>query len=191
VKLRSLPIFLAFFVMGFVDSVGALVGYAREQFHLSGTMAGLLPFFGFAAFALVSVPAGVLVDRRGKKVVLGLGLALVLLGELLPVLSAERYALLVPARGVALASLFVAGLAFANIWPLVFSLAIEERPGRAGELSGLMCMAIFGGALLPLLMGRLADLASVRAAFLVPLGGFAYLSFLAFFQPRETAEARP
>jgi FHS family L-fucose permease-like MFS transporter len=49
-------------------------------------------------------------------------------------------------------------------------------------------MAISGGALLPLLMGHLADLYSVRIAFLVPLACFAYLSFLAF-APSRTAKA--
>ena len=111
-NLRSLPIFLAFFVMGFVNSVGALVGYAREQFHLTGLEAGLLPFFGFAAFALASVPAGVLVDRRGKKPVLVLGLALVVLGEVLPFFFLSRYEYLLAAIfliGVGMTVLQVAG----------------------------------------------------------------------------------
>ena len=66
-KLRTMPIFFAFFVMGFVDAVGTLVGFAKEEYQLSGFMAGLLPFFGFIAFALVSVPGGVLMDKKGKK----------------------------------------------------------------------------------------------------------------------------
>ena len=66
-KMRTLPIFFAFFVMGFVDAVGTLVGFAKDEYHLSGFMAGLLPFFGLIAFALFSVPGGVLMDKRGKK----------------------------------------------------------------------------------------------------------------------------
>src|SRR5262249_24370154 len=111
-RLRALPIFLAFFVMGLVDSVGVLVGYAREQFRLDATMAGLLPFFGFAAFALVSVPAGVLVARRGKQPVLVLGLGLVALGEILPVISVARYEYLLAAIfliGVGMTVVQVAG----------------------------------------------------------------------------------
>jgi len=96
-------------------------------------------------------------------------------------------AMLVPSRGVVLAATLLAGLSFSNIWPLVFSLAIEERPGRAGELSGLMCMAIFGGALLPLLMGKLADGLSVRAAFIVPLACFLYLTGFALRAARSSA----
>jgi fucose permease len=72
----------------------------------------------------------------------------------------------------------LAGLGFANIWPLLFSLTVEERPGRGAELSGLMCMAISGGAVVPLLMGRLVDAGSLALAFLVPAACFAYLLML-------------
>ena len=58
---------------------------------------------------------------------------------------------------------------------MLFSLTVEARPERSAELSGLMCMAIFGGAVLPPLMGRLGDTAGLGAAFLVPLAAFAYL----------------
>ncbi|HJW09043.1 MAG TPA: MFS transporter [Holophagaceae bacterium] len=82
----------------------------------------------------------------------------------------------------------LAGLGFANIWPLLFALTVEERPGRGAELSGLMCMAISGGAVVPLLMGRLADSGSLRFAFAVPVACFAYLLLLSGKGPRE-AEA--
>ena len=42
--------------------------------------------------------------------------------------------LFVPERTVAAASFFVAGLGFANIFPLVFSLAVDSMPERANEL---------------------------------------------------------
>jgi len=99
--------------------------------------------------------------------------------------------MLVPSRSVVLAATLLAGLSFSNIWPLVFSLAIEERPGRAGELSGLMCMAIFGGALLPLAMGKLADGISVRAAFVVPVACFVYLTGFALRALRRGAPRTP
>jgi fucose permease len=372
-RFRTLPIFLGFFVMGFVDAVGTLVGFAEKEFHLTGAQAGLLPFCGFIAFALFSVPAGVLADRRGKKLLMVLSLAVVLAGQAIPSLSVARYGLLlgaifligvgmaalqvagnpimrdvsapgryarnltfaqfikslgsisgpyltaqvialgfawyhvfpvfaavtlvtlllvaalpvaesrgdaVPAsvgssfallaeppvaravlgiflyvgaevglnswlasllagsfgmdlgssatrlgpglffialaagrllgsgvlsfmgarrfflvsallglaglgllllasRPLALAGIACCGLGFANVWPLVFSLTVESRPERSGALSGLMCMAIVGGAVMPPLMGLVADRAGVRLAFLVPLAAFVYLALLA------------
>lgn len=382
---RALPIFLAFFVMGFVDAVGTLVGFAKTEFRLTGAEAGLLPFFGFVAFALFSVPAGVLADRRGKRFLLVLSLVVVLAGQLVASLPLSSYGrllgaifligvgmaalqvagnpmmrdvsapgryarnltfaqflkslgsisgpylttlvialglawhrifpvfaavtlvtlllslllpatpteadagdsprpasigssfallrepsvalavlgiflyvgaevglnswlatylsrtfgmdlsssatrlgpglffialsagrllgsfvlnfldartffrlsalvglaglglLLVGSRSAALSGIVLSGLGFANVWPLVFSLTIESRPDRSGALSGLMCMAIFGGATLPALMGVAADRAGVVSAFLVPLACFAYLTALAFLGRRTAA----
>jgi fucose permease len=95
--------------------------------------------------------------------------------------------LLVGSRTAALSGIVLCGLGFANIWPLVFSLTIESRPDRSGALSGLMCMAIFGGATLPALMGVAADRMGVVSAFLVPLACFAYLTALAFLGRRSAA----
>jgi FHS family L-fucose permease-like MFS transporter len=368
-KLRTLPILLCFFSMGFVDAMGPLAGTIQKQYALSGFMAGLLPAFAFVAFAIFSVPGGVLAARIGKKNLFVLALALTTLGVLVPTLVVPGFALLLgsvfvlgvgttllqvagnpimrdvseegmfarnlsfaqfikgigsvgstalvgwlavgelgwrkvfpvflalslialfsvsllkvketraevppgignslallgePAFGLAVLGIFLyvgaevgmntwlaprlealgfdesrskflgptlffgaltlgrllgsavlsfvsaraffrtsaalgaagvigvlsgvpalaiagvalAGLGFANIWPVLFSLTVEARPERGAELSGLMCMAIFGGAVLPPLMGRLNDTLGWTAAFLLPLASFAYLVVL-------------
>lgn len=56
---------------------------------------------------------------------------------------------------------FLIGLAVANIFPLVFSITIEKHPTRGNEISGLMMMAISGGAFIPLLIGWVSDISSV------------------------------
>ena len=55
---------------------------------------------------------------------------------------------------------FFIGLTVANIFPLVFSIAVEEYPARKNEISGLMMMAISGGAVIPLLMGWVTDIST-------------------------------
>jgi fucose permease len=55
----------------------------------------------------------------------------------------------------------IIGLSVANIWPLVFSIAVEKYPTRTNEILGLMMMAISGGAVIPLLIGWVSDLSSV------------------------------
>lgn len=90
-KLKTLPIFLVFFVMGFGDAVGTLVGFATREFDLSKSIAGLLPFFGLLAFGFFSVPVGILAQRKGKKFVLIAFLSLTLLGLLIPVFSIAKY----------------------------------------------------------------------------------------------------
>jgi fucose permease len=87
---------------------------------------------------------------------------------------------------LAIAGVILGGLGFANIWPLLFSITVESKPERAGELSGLMCMAISGGALVPLLMGACVDSGMNAMAFVVPLVCFAYLFVLSLKGDRKT-----
>ena len=88
--------------------------------------------------------------------------------------------LFLPSSPLALASFLVVGLGFANIFPLVFSIAVERIPSHTNELSGLMVTAIVGGAFLPPLMGALADRTSVQLGFLVPIAAIAYITWVAF-----------
>jgi fucose permease len=69
--------------------------------------------------------------------------------------------LLIHTPAVAWVLVFMIGLAIANIWPLVFSIAVEKYPARKNEISGLMMMAISGGAVIPLLIGWVSDLSNV------------------------------
>lgn len=370
-RLRTLPVFLAFLAMGFADAVGPFVSLAKAEFQLSNTVASFIPFVGFSMFGLLSVPVGVFQDKRGKKFVLLMGLLVALAGLLnysfevksfgrflftvmllgagaailqvagnpimrdvsdegkyarnlslaqfvkaigslsgpmIPVIAAryfgadwkvifpiytvallvavlavaglkveerrsekpaatlgsclallrepyvlamvaaiflyvgaevsvsagiplflkERFdidinklglagtglfftaltlgrfsggvilnwmsprrfflltcilsiaglaGLFVPDRNLAVASFFVAGLGFANIFPLVFAIAVEAMPAYTNELSGLMVTAIVGGAILPPLMGAVADRTSVQASFVVPLAAILYITW--------------
>lgn len=65
--------------------------------------------------------------------------------------------LLIPGKAVAWVLVFLIGLGVANIFPLVFSLTIRQFPDKGNEISGLMMMAISGGALIPPVMGLVSD----------------------------------
>lgn len=79
------------------------------------------------------------------------------------------------------------GLGFANIWPMLFSITIEEKPERSSELSGLMVMAISGGALVPLLMSRFFDAGMGSFSYIVPLACFVYLLVISMKKTKKTA----
>jgi fucose permease len=49
------------------------------------------------------------------------------------------------------------GFGNSNIFPMIFSTAIQSKPERENEISGLMIMGIAGGAVFPLLMGVFSD----------------------------------
>jgi fucose permease len=377
-KLRTLPVFLAFLAMGFGDAVGPFVSLAKSEFQLSNTVASLIPFVGFSMFGLLSIPVGLMQDKRGKKFILLMGLAVALIGllnatfglssfasflvtillmgagaailqvagnplmrdvseegkysrnlslaqfvkaigslsgPLIPVIAARSFGaswkvifpiyavailitiiaisglkvnekrakdrpatlssclkllgngyvfamvatiflyvgaevsvssgiplflkenyqvdvnslgllgtglfflaltigrfsggvilnwisprkffivtsivsilalagLFVPDRTVAVASFFLAGLGFANIFPLAFSITVETLPQYTNELSGLMVTAIVGGAILPPLMGLVSDNSTVQIGFVVPMLAIAYITWTAFLNAK-------
>jgi fucose permease len=87
------------------------------------------------------------------------------------------------------ASIFLTGLGFGNVFPLVFSLLIDAMPERSAELSGLLCMAIAGGAVMPLLMGVVNDaFSSATAAMAVPFVSCLYVLALSL-RPQPAARA--
>jgi MFS transporter, FHS family, L-fucose permease len=83
--------------------------------------------------------------------------------------------LLIPSAASAWVLVFLIGMFVANIWPLVFSIAVEKYPNRSNEISGLMMSAICGGAVIPLVMGWVSDLSSVVAGIYVLIACMIYL----------------
>ena len=79
-----LPIFLSFFVMGFVDIVGVSTNYVKRDFSLSDSMANLLPMMVFIWFAVFSVPTGILMGKIGRKKTVMLSLVITAVTMLLP-----------------------------------------------------------------------------------------------------------
>jgi fucose permease len=84
---KFLPVYLIFLSMGMVDAAGPMVSLARESFTLSITMAALLPFLGYLMFGLLSVPMGVIQDKKGKVFIINMGLIIMFAGLIIPVLS--------------------------------------------------------------------------------------------------------
>ncbi len=75
--------------------------------------------------------------------------------------------------------IFIIGLGFANIFPLIFSITVDRLPERSNEISGLMVTAIIGGAFVPILVGGVADLFGLMAGFAVPGLCMVYILYIA------------
>ncbi|MGC2032536.1 MAG: sugar MFS transporter [Steroidobacteraceae bacterium] len=75
-------------------------------------------------------------------------------------------------------SLLAIGLFNSIMFPTIFTLASEGLGRRAAEGSGIICMAIVGGAIVPLVTGNAADLWGLKHALVVP--AVCYLTILAF-----------
>jgi len=72
-------------------------------------------------------------------------------------------------------ALLAVGLFNSIMFPTLFSLASEGLGRRAAEGSGVICVAIVGGAIVPLATGFAADLIGLRAAWFVPASCYAVI----------------
>jgi MFS transporter, FHS family, L-fucose permease len=86
-----------------------------------------------------------------------------------------------PTPVIALSLMFLAGLASSNIFPLMFSLTAGKYVTRANEISGLMIMAVSGGAFIPPLVGKIADISSLTLGMYVFVACAAYLVFVSVY----------
>ncbi len=76
---------------------------------------------------------------------------------------------------VAMWSLLAVGLMNSVMYPTIFTLAVAGLGRHTEEGSGLLCTAIVGGALVPLLFGAIADHGGLRLALLLPVLCYAYI----------------
>jgi len=81
-------------------------------------------------------------------------------------------------------SLLAVGLFNSIMFPTIFSLACEGLGERAAEGSGLICVAIVGGAIVPLMTGHAADLVGLKMALIVPAVCYAIIVCFGIFARR-------
>jgi fucose permease len=93
--------------------------------------------------------------------------------------------LLSSAQIMAWVLVFLFGLAVANIFPLVFAITVEKYPTRSNEISGLMMMAISGGAVIPLIIGWVSDISNVTLGMSILLICLFYLLFVSVYSLKK------
>ena len=75
---------------------------------------------------------------------------------------------------------FVSGGLFASVmWPVIFSLALQGLGKFTSQGSAFLIMMILGGAFIPPLQGKIADMFNITVSYWVPLVGFGYLTLFA------------
>lgn len=78
---------------------------------------------------------------------------------------------------LAIWSIIGIGLFNSIMFPSIFSLAVRDLYHDTSKGSSLLIMAIVGGAIIPLIQGKLADLTSVQFSYLIPIICYIYIFF--------------
>ena len=77
------------------------------------------------------------------------------------------------------------------MFPTIFTLTLERSGVSQSATSGLLCLAIFGGALLPIAVGTIADRFGLGPAFIVPLFAYCFIAVFAVAAREEWQAERP
>jgi len=114
-----------------------------------------------------------------RKVPAGIALcACALMAGLLACASAASFGVF------AAATILAIGLFNSIMFPTIFTLAIEGLEERTPQGSGLLCLAIVGGAIIPLITGRVADLAGLSLSLLVPAVCYVWIAIYGWLADR-------
>jgi len=158
--------FVLFMALGIFFLVGADVGmntnianYLQSNFGLSLEKASLGISIYFAALMISRFMGAVLLNWIDAKKFLVVSAVLALLSMLALIFA--------PSALFAKIAIFMVGLASGNLFPSIFAITLGKMPDRANEISGLMIMAISGGAIIPPLMGIMSANIGMIASLMV------------------------
>jgi FHS family L-fucose permease-like MFS transporter len=86
---------------------------------------------------------------------------------------------------LAMWAILLVGLCNSIMFPTIFSLALQGLGKYTSQGSGILCLAIVGGAIIPLLQGMLADNIGVQLALILPIGCYLYITYFALFGAKK------
>jgi FHS family L-fucose permease-like MFS transporter len=89
---------------------------------------------------------------------------------------------------VAMYSIILVGFFNSIMFPSIFTLGVAELGPLTGDGSGVMIMAIVGGALLPVAQGAIADRIGIHHAFFLPVICYLYILYFALSGSRPNSE---
>jgi FHS family L-fucose permease-like MFS transporter len=132
-------IFLIFFAISFLTNIlGSINPNVSDSFTLSGTLTGMLPFSFFIAYALMSIPSGMIIQKFGEKKCLVFAWILSLSGALL--------FSLVPVFPVFLCSLFMIGSGMAIMQVAIYPLLRVTGGEEHFAFNSVIAQLVFGAA---------------------------------------------
>ena len=78
---------------------------------------------------------------------------------------------------LAMWAIIAVGLCNSIMFPTIFSMALNKLGPLTGQGSGILCMAIVGGALVPFAQGFLADNVGLQMSFVIPAACYIFILF--------------
>jgi FHS family L-fucose permease-like MFS transporter len=140
--------------------------------HLSNGFASILASAGFVCFLLGRFTGAMLLKKFSAHKMLGV---YALLNVVICLLIFAKLG------WVSVVCVFLSYFFMSIMFPTIFALGIFGLGARAKKASSFIVMAIMGGALLPKLMGAIADKYDISRGFIVPAACFAIVAIYGFY----------
>jgi fucose permease len=132
-------VLVTFFAISFITNIlGPLFPALVNDFDISLAVAGVLPFSFFAAYGVMSIPSGMLVDKYGEKPVMLIAFLMSAIGSFLFALS--------PSFFMAMCSLFLIGTGMAMLQVAINPLLRVAGGKEHFAFYSVMAQLLFGGA---------------------------------------------
>lgn len=157
------------------DAYPAEIPFDVGVLSMSDKAASLLASFGFICFLVGRFTGAGLLKRFAAHRVLALYGALNVIACIL-VFGKLGW--------ISAVCVFLSYFFMSIMFPTIFALGIFGLGERSKKASAFIVMAIMGGAVLPKLMGHLADQYDMSFSFLVPIVCFAFVTLYGFFWPK-------
>ena len=163
-----------FFMVGFDVAINTnIASYLTARFSISLESASMGIVIYFASLMTGRFIGAVLLRKINIRVFMAVSVALTLLGLFGIILSDDLMATRV--------LIFVAGLGFSNVFPIMFAIIVEKKPAYANELSGLIILAVSGGAIIPPIIGFFTDIYGPLAAIYVLIFCILYIAYATYY----------
>jgi FHS family L-fucose permease-like MFS transporter len=92
---------------------------------------------------------------------------------------------------IAMTAILLVGLCNSIMFPTIFSLAINGLGKHTSQGSGILCLAIVGGAIIPLIQGFLADSIGIQLSFLLPIVCYLFIAYYGLSGSKVKAVIKP
>ncbi len=90
---------------------------------------------------------------------------------------------------IAMLAILAVGFFNSIMFPTIFTLAINQLGNAASHGAGVLCLAIVGGAILPLVQGALADMFGIQLSFVLPIFCYAFIVYYALIGSKPVASS--
>lgn len=176
------------FVVIMIMSVFAMVGFdvamnsniatfLQARFDISLEVASIGISIYFAALMIGRLIGAVLLRKLDAKYFLTISTILTLVGLAGIIFINDLFIVQV--------MIFITGLGFANLFPIIFGITVESRPEYANEISGLIILFVCGGAVIPPIMGLVSQYYGVTMSMGVLVLCILYVGFAAVYAMRS------